>query len=121
MIRLIAEVLDKQVVDANGNNAGKVDGMILEVRDGAPPRVVAIEISPITFLARFSRRLATWYAKRDARLGRGRGTPFRIPWQNIQRSKLSVVIDRAVDDTPINAFEDWLRAKIVERIPGGGS
>ena len=121
MIRLIAEVLDKQVVDPNGDNAGRVDGMILEVRDGAPPRVVAIEISPITFLARFSRRLAVWYAKRDARLGNGRGTPFRIPWENIQRSKLSVLIDRAVDDTPINAFEDWLRARIIDRIPGGRS
>jgi len=121
MIRLIAEVLDKQVVDTNGDNAGKVDGMILEVRDGAPPRVVAIEVSPITLLARFNRRLATWYAKRDARLGHGRGTPFRIPWENIQRSKLSILIDSAVDDTPINALEDWLRAKIVDRIPGSGS
>ena len=118
MIRLIAEILDTQVVDANGENAGRVDGMILEVRDGAPPRVVAIEVSPITLLARFSRRLATWYAKRDARLGHGRGTPYRIPWERVQRSKLSIAIDRAVDDTPINAFEDWLRAKIVDRIPG---
>ncbi len=121
MIRLIAEVLDKQVVDANGDNAGRVDGMILEVREGAPPRLVAIEVSPITLLARFSRRLAMWYAKRDARLGHGRGTPYRIPWETVQRSKLSVVIDRAADDTPINAFEDWLRAKIVDRIPGSGS
>lgn len=118
MIRLIAEVLDKQVVDANGDSAGRVDGMILEVRDGAPPRVVAIEVSPITLLARFNRRLANWYAKRDARLGPGRGTPYRIPWKDVQRSKLSVEISAAVDDTPINAFEDWLRAKIIDRIPG---
>ncbi len=118
MIRLIAEVLDKQVVDVNGDNAGRVDGMILEIRDGAPPRVVAIEVSPITLLARFNRRLAHWYAQRDGRLGYGRGAPYRIPWESVQRSKLSVQIDRAADDTPINAFEDWLRRKIVDRIPG---
>jgi sporulation protein YlmC with PRC-barrel domain len=118
MIRLVAEVLDKQVVDANGDNAGRVDGMILEVRDGAPPRLVAIEISPITLLARFSRRLAAWYAKRDARLGPGRGTPYRVPWESVQRSKLSVTLDRSADDTPIIAMEDWLRVTIIERLPG---
>jgi len=118
MIRLIAEVLDKQVVDLNGEKAGRVDGMILELRDGMPPRVVAIEISPITLLARFNRRLSHWYAGHDGRFGYGRGAPYRIPWKTLTRSKLSIKLDRAVGDTPIDALEDWLRAKIIERIPG---
>ena len=118
MTHLVAEVLDKQVVDVNGRNAGRVDGIVLEWREHGPPRVVASEVSPITLLARFSHRLSRWYARRDARLGHDRGTPFRIPWGNLERKKRRVALDRDVEATPINAFEDWLRERIVERIPG---
>jgi len=118
MIHLIADVLDKQIVDNNDRNAGRVDGIVIELRDGRPPLVAAIEVSPITLLGRFSRRLAQWYARWDARLGPRRGYPFRIAWSRLERTALSVKLDSAVDDTPINAFEDWLRRRIVDRIPG---
>jgi len=118
MIHLVEDVLDKQVVDKNGRNAGRVDGIVLELRNGRPPLVKAIEVSPITLLARFSVRLARWYARWDARLGPGRGTPFRIPWEKLEKTRLSLKLGEAVDDTPINALEDWLRERIVDRIPG---
>jgi sporulation protein YlmC with PRC-barrel domain len=118
MLRLVHDILDKQVKDIDGENAGRVDGIVLELRDGAPPVVRYIEISPITLLSRFSERLARWYARHDAKLRIDRGRPFRVPWGHLQRQGPTITIDLDVEATPINALEDWLRVKIVERIPG---
>ena len=120
-VHLVADVLDEQLVDRNGDKAGRIDGIVLELRDDRPPRVAYVEVSPITALARFSVRLARWYAQRDARLGHGRGTPYRIPWNRLRATGRSFQFDADVDSTPINALEDWLRKKIVARIPGAGS
>lgn len=116
-IRLMAEVLDKQLLDANGDNAGRVDGIVLELRDDKPPRLAYLEVSPITLFSRFSLRLAHWYARHDRRFGAGRGVPFRIPWSRVSRDGTTLKLDFIADSSPINALEDWLRAKIVERMP----
>ena len=118
MIHLVADVLDEQLVDVNGESAGRADGIVLRLREGEPPLVAYVEVGPITLLARLSRRLARWYAKLDRHLGPARGTPYRIPWNRIQHSDRALRMDLAVDETPINAGENWLRTKIIRRIPG---
>jgi hypothetical protein len=117
-MHLVADVLDEQLQDIHGENAGRIDGIILDVRDGKPPRVAYLEVSPVTLLARFSLRLARRYARFDRKLGPGRGEPFRIPWSRVTRDGPLLKMDLTLAATPINAFEDWLRRTIVERIPG---
>lgn len=117
-MKLFADVLDEQLHDVNGLNAGRIDGIVLELRENAPPRLAYVEVSPITLLARFSQRLARWYARFDRRLGPGRGTPFRIPWNRLVREDPAFKMDLDVESTPINALEDWLRERIVDHIPG---
>lgn len=116
-IRLIAEVLDKQLRDITGDNAGRVDGIVLELRENKPPRLAYIEVSPITLLSRFSMRLAQWYARHDRRFGERRGTPFRVPWSRVSRRGITLQLDFIAESSPINGFEDWLRVAIVEKIP----
>ena len=118
-MNLVSEVLDEQLCDSKGKPAGRVDGIVLELRDDKPPRVAYVEVSPITFLSRLSRRLAWWYAPHDRRFGEGRGVPFRIPWTRLTRSGPSLQMDIDSEATPIVAVEDWLRRHIVEHIPGG--
>src|SRR5689334_8383666 len=118
-MHLVAEVLDQQLCDSKGRRAGRVDGIVLEMRDDRPPRVAYVEVSPITFLSRINRRFARWYARRDRRFGEGRGAPFRIPWTRLTPSGTSLQMDLDSEATPIVAVEDWLRRHIVERIPGG--
>ncbi|MFI5228264.1 MAG: hypothetical protein ACHQWU_04300 [Gemmatimonadales bacterium] len=110
-------MLDEQLEDREGDNAGRVDGIILLLRDGKPPLLTHVEVSPITLLARFNRRLGRWYARRDARLGPGRGVPYRIPWARLRRQGTVFRFDGDAESTPINAFEQWLRRTIVERLP----
>ncbi len=117
-MHLIAEVLDAQLKDVNGRNSGRIDGIVLELRNDKPPRVAYVEISPITLLARFSERFAWWYARFDRRLAPGRGTPFRIAWSRITRSGPTLQTDLDVESTSIMALEDWLRERVVSHIPG---
>jgi hypothetical protein len=118
---LIADVLDKQLTDEHGEKAGRVDGIVIELRSDRPPRVVAVEVSPITMLARLSGRLARRYARIDRHFGPGRGAPFRIEWHRITRRAPTLDFNLGLESTPINAVEDWLRVHVVERIPGGRS
>jgi hypothetical protein len=118
-VHLIADVLDEQLHDARDRASGRIDGIVLEIRDGKPLRVAYLEVSPITLLGRFNERFALWYAKLDARLGKGRGTPFRIPWSRVTRDGPLLRMDMNADATPINALENWLSRNIVQRIPGG--
>ena len=118
-MHLVAEVLDQQLCDSRGKPAGRVDGIVLELRDDKPPRVAYVEVSPITFLSRINRRLSRWYARHDRRFGKGRGVAFRIPWTRLTPSGTALQIDMDSEATPIVAVEEWLRRRIVERIPGG--
>ena len=116
-IRLVRDVLDNQLIDTTGQNSGKVDGIVLELRDGAAI-VRFIEIGPITLARRLNRRLGEWVARLDARLGEGRGAPIRVPISRVSLDSPSLRLDLSADNTPIMAFERWLRRIIVRRIPG---
>ena len=116
-MHLISEVLDKQILDATGQNSGKADGVVALVRNGRPPLVMAIEVSPVTLIARVSPRLARLYARLDARLGPERGTPYRIPWSSVQVKAATLRVTIRADETPIMAAEQWARRRIA-RIPG---
>lgn len=117
-IFLVRDVLDNQLIDVTDQNAGKVDGIVLELRDGAPPLVKFVESGPVTLANRLNRRLGRWVARHDARLGAGRGEPIRIPISRLTPMGPSLRIDFAADSTPLMAFERWLRRVIVKRIPG---
>lgn len=117
-MNLVGDVLDKQLIDVTGQNAGKCDGIVLEIVDDAPPRIAYIEVGPITLLRRFSSRVARWYSRLDARFGDGRGQPIRIPWTRVKGRGNTLSLDFAADATPIFAFERWLRDRIICRIPG---
>src|SRR3954463_2409576 len=112
-MKLVADVLDEQILDAKRRQSGRVDGIVLELRDGKPPRVAYVEVSPITLLSRFSRRLARWYAPHDRKLGEGRGVPVRIPWTRVSHDGPTLGTDLDAESTPIFALEDWLRRHIV--------
>jgi hypothetical protein len=43
-VDLVRDLLDTRVVDRNGRDLGRVDGIVLEMRDDAPPRVIGIEV-----------------------------------------------------------------------------
>lgn len=116
-VRLVRDILDNQLVDVTNQNAGKVDGIVLELRPGEPTRVHYVEVGPITLLRRLNRRLGDWFARIDARFGEGRGVPIRIPISRLILDSPSLRVDLAVDNLPVMAFERWLRRHVIAKIP----
>ncbi len=119
-MQLVREVLDEQVIDRDGRRIGKVDDIVLEVEEGGPPTVAAIEIGPVTLARRIHPTLARWVAATMRWLGVGTGEPVRIPFEKLSRQGVDVRAD--VDGSQTNAFawERWLRDHVIGRIPGSG-
>jgi hypothetical protein len=119
-LHLIRDVLDDQLVDRSQRKIGKVDGLIIVVRQGKPPRLAYIEVGASTLGHRVHTRLGKLVEKLGHKWGLRRGEPFRIPWSKVLKTGIDVQVDLEADETPIMKWEKWLNEKIVKRIPGSG-
>src|SRR6476659_8288976 len=90
------EVLDQQAIDAHGVAMGKVDGVILELREGEPARVAGLVIGGTTLLWRIHAGLARWA---ERRLG-GEGHITRIHWQRVLKVGVDVKGDVEAEASP---------------------
>jgi sporulation protein YlmC with PRC-barrel domain len=114
-MELVRDVLDKQIVDRNGRPAGRVDGIVLEVRDGRPPRVVAIAVGPVVLGQRLHAAVGRWVEALQH--GFGAPTPSAvIPWSEIQLLTDRMTI-QVTGDAPASTLESRLR-RWMRRLPG---
>ncbi|RUW38459.1 MULTISPECIES: hypothetical protein [unclassified Mesorhizobium] len=118
---LVRDILDKQVIDREQVKIGKVDGLVAELRQGKPPRIVAIELGSIALARRLGARPGRWMAGLSARLGGKRhGEPHRIAWNKVRDIGIDIEFDIDVRETAIFDWQNWLRDHVVGRIPGAG-
>ena len=96
-LHLVGDLLDKLVLDRDGREMGRVDGIVLEVGDGAARRVVAIEIGAPVLFRRVSPRLGRVAAGIERALGVDRGGPIRIPFDAILDIDGHIRVDRKAD------------------------
>lgn len=116
-MHLVAEVLDKQVMDADNRRSGKADGIVASLRPGQPPLLLGIEVGPTALFRRVSERLGRWYARIDARFGSERGKPFRIDWTDLDFEGPNIGARIRADETPIFAAERAAR-RLLRHVPG---
>jgi sporulation protein YlmC with PRC-barrel domain len=118
-MHMIRDVLDKQVVDRNQVKIGKVDGIVAQLRQGKPPRVIAVEIGSIALARRLGPLPGRWMVILAAKLGGERhAKPHRVAWSKVRDIGLEIEFDIDVRKTAIFDWQDWLREHIVGRIPG---
>lgn len=117
---VIRDVLDNQIVDRNQRKMGKVDGIVIECKDGEPPRLAYIEIGIPTLARRLHPQLQQWVAAVQSKWGAKQDKPFRIPFSKVRDVGIDVEVDVEAEETPALAYEQWLREHIIKRIPGGG-
>ncbi|WP_027036318.1 hypothetical protein [Mesorhizobium ciceri] len=118
-MKLLRDLLDKQVVDREQVKIGKVDGLVAELRSGKPPRIIAIELGSITLARRLGARPGRWMARLAVKLGgRQHGEPHRIAWHKVKDIGIDLEFDIDVRETSIFAWQDWLRDHVIGRIPG---
>lgn len=117
-IDLVRDVLDNQLVDRTKRKMGKVDGIILEVRKGEPPRIAFIEVGGPTLAARLHPKIGELVSALAKRAGPG-GESYRIPWNKVRDIGIDVKVGLVADNTSVLDFEHWLQHHVIERIPGG--
>jgi hypothetical protein len=116
-VDVVKDVLDKAVVDRNGREMGRADGIVLAVRDGQPPRLDAILIGPIALGQRLHPTIGRLVSALEARLGLDADRPVRVEFGDIETVEHKVRIGLAIGETAANAVEQRLRTWIA-KIPG---
>jgi len=116
-VDLVRDVLDKAVVDRNGREMGRVDGIVLEECQGEPPRLSAILIGPAALGFRLHPAIGRWVTALEYAFGLPDGRPVRIDAGDISEIDRHVKTDVAISETAADAVEQRLR-RWVAKIPG---
>jgi hypothetical protein len=116
---LVRDLLDVQLVDQNKRKIGRVDGVLIEVRDGAPPLVVAMEVGPLTLLRRLHPALARWLRALAVRWLPVSLRSVQLPLTLFQDvgEDIQLRIDAKADRRQLR-FEKWLSRTVVGPMPG---
>ena len=113
------DLLDRQILDRDGEPVGKVDDVELALAADGTPYVAALLVGQQALGERIGGALGRWMADVARRLApdRGRG-PIRIPYDLVAELTSAVNLSVRRDVLPDPALETWLRDHLVARIPG---
>jgi hypothetical protein len=115
-------LLDRQLVDVRGRLAGKVDDLELAFPEGGgPPQVVAILAGPGGLAGRLGGRPGDWLERLANRLREGdERRPARISFAAVAAIDSAVRLAVAKDGLETDRLEDWVRQRLIGRLPGAG-
>jgi sporulation protein YlmC with PRC-barrel domain len=116
MMDIVRDVLDKSVVDRNGREMGRVDGIVIEHDDG-PPRITTLLIGPAALGSRLHPALGRLMTRLETLLGIERDRPTRISVQDVEEVNRKIQVRLTVGETTVAAFEQLIRRWIV-KVPG---
>ena len=114
---VIRDLLDKDVVDRNGREMGRVDGVLLEQEAGQPPRLSAILIGPAALGYRLHPGVGRLVANLERRLGVDQGRPVRIDLADVDDIDRKIHVQLTIGETAAGAIERWLRRWVL-KLPG---
>jgi len=120
-MKVVHDVLDKELIDRDEESMGRVDGLVLHVGESTQPRITHIvvggpalweRVHPV--FARLARRLSrVWGPKRTQQV--------RIPWSRVKTVGRDIKLDVEGKETGAIDWEIWISRNIIKRIPGSGS
>ena len=119
-VHVVRDVLDQQLLDLHQRKMGRVDGIIMEIRNGAPPRLLYLEVGWVALARRLHPRLGRWLSAWFGQSAKRYGEAFRIPWTQVREIGIDIRVAMDAEQTPALAWERWLWEKILRRIPGSG-
>jgi len=115
------QLLDRQIIDRDGEMAGNVDDLELTFPgDGnGPPIVTAILAGPGALARRVGGRLGDWIESVHARLHPHPDPgPARIPFGVVNHIDAAIELTLPRHDLEVDRIEKWLRDKTISKVPG---
>ena len=117
---LLRDILDKQIIDRDGTFLGRVDGIVLELRDDAPPRIDRFELGFPVLARRLGARAEEFVNRIRQRLSIRSEGRFVIPWALVAEiTEHHVKVEVVAKETPAFEWENWLRKHVITKLPGG--
>src|SRR5437867_10273826 len=121
-MHVVRELLDKQIVDRDDEELGRVDGIVAEIPAHGPPRIVQLELGFVALARRIHRGFERYAEEWHRRLGVGRSARHHLEWSDVLDVNVHhVKVNVRAADTPAFDWERWLRKHIVEKIPGSST
>jgi hypothetical protein len=113
-------LLDRQLVDNQGELAGKVDDLELSAGEGSGPLyVTAILAGPGALAGRLGGRLGGWLAGLSERLrGGDQDRPARIGFGVVKEIGSAVELSVAKQELETDAVEAWAGEHLIAKLPG---
>jgi len=112
-------LLDRQIVDKDGRMAGTVDDLELTEDPKGAPYVTAILAGPGALSRQIGGRFGKWLESVHERLHPAEQPgPPRIAFGVVRKidNHVEVIVSR--EELEISRFEDWVRDRFINRIPG---
>ncbi len=118
---LIRDLLDTQLIDRDNEKMGRIDGIVLTMDDGGPPRIDHFELGLVVLARRVHPRVESWVQSLRDRWSVRRTARQRVPWSSVLKLEVTQVqVDVKASETPGFDWERWLRKHVVDHIPGKG-
>jgi sporulation protein YlmC with PRC-barrel domain len=118
---LAREILDQEIIDRQGTNMGRVDGLVLTIDGDGPPRIDHFELGFVVLARRVHPRLETWLQAIRKRWSVRKSARQIIKWSEVTEIKSDhIAVDIDALHTPAFDWERWLRKHVISRLPGSG-
>ncbi|GHJ08843.1 hypothetical protein TPA0907_32100 [Micromonospora humidisoli] len=119
-VQLGRQVLDRQIVDADGLLLGKVDDVEFAVDEQGVPYVAYLLTGQGALGRRIGGRVGRLLVALADRFTEEAAAPLRIPFGQVTRIDSAVRLRARADELPRPPVETWLRRHLIDRIPGAG-
>jgi hypothetical protein len=125
VIHAALELLDRQILDADGTMAGNVDDVEIRLPDGWPdersdalPTVTSLLSGPGVLAERFGGSVGRGWAALHRRLHPGTSGLGRISIADVREIGSAIRVGLRRDELPSDRFEDWFRDNFISKLPG---
>jgi sporulation protein YlmC with PRC-barrel domain len=116
-VDVVRDVLDKHVIDRDGREMGRVDGIVMEQDAGQPPRLTAILIGPSVLGDLLHRRCGNAVRAIERRFHVDRDRPTRIELADVDAIDQDVRVRIRIRNTAAAVVEERLRTWLL-KLPG---
>jgi sporulation protein YlmC with PRC-barrel domain len=117
-LEIVRDILDQQVVDRDGNEMGRVDGLRLEIREGKAPRLHSLELGGAALARRVHPKLGPLVDGWRRRFGIRKVEVYSVPWSAVlEVGERCVKLDVEAIESPALDWERWLRKHVIAHIP----